>query len=128
MLEAKLRFATFSHFKRVSPGQKIGYITRRGLKQFKLFLKNISAEKSFILLSSGTAFGLANLLNKLKYASYPDSSMNFAIALEEMGVKPTKLGEVCLGLRKISKKIYPDVDESASLDLEFDRCLFRGLR
>merc|ERR1719215_1111763 len=84
-------------------------------------------EQSFLLLSSGTAFGLANLLNKPKFASYPDSSMNFAIALEEMGVKPTKLGEVCLGLRKISPKMYPDVTDSAGFDLDSDQCLFRGL-
>ena len=54
--------------------------------------------------------------------------MNFAIAIEEMGIQPTKLGEVCLGLRDLSPKIYPDVPESAGFDLEFDPCLHRGLR
>jgi len=54
--------------------------------------------------------------------------MNLAIAFAEMGIKPTKLGEVCLGLRKVSPKIYPDLSVSADFDLDFDLCLHRGLR
>lgn len=71
---------------------------------------------------------ISSLLNAKQYASYPDSSMNFAIALEKMQLEMTLLGEICLGLREVDKELFPDVPESATMDIEMDPCLHRGLR